>query len=286
MTDSTSEADEQRARMRENWDQASSGWARQADHLRGQGMPVTLWMLEHAELQPGQRILELAAGPGDLGFLAAEQITPGGVLICSDGSEGMLAVARARAEELGVQNVEFRQLELEWIDLPTADVDAILCRWGVMLCLDPAAALAECRRVLKPGGRLAMAVWDAPERNPAMVLPGVAAVSLGLAEPPPPGGPGPFALSAPGALEELLRDAGFVDPVIESVAIDRDFDSVQDWIGETVDLSRMFNQVWSGLDGEQRQAVIRETAERAREFTAPDGSLVVPGRSLVALAEA
>lgn len=272
--------------MRENWERAASGWGRQADHLRGEGMPVTAWMLDHAELQPGHRILELAAGPGDVGFLAAEQVLPGGTLICSDGAEGMLAVARERARELGVNNVEFRRLELEWIDLPTAEVDVILCRWAVMLCVDPGAALAECRRVLKPGGRLVLAVWDAPELNPALITPGAAAVSLGLAEAPPAGGPGPFALSAPGALLELLHGAGFVDPDVESVEIERAYGSARDWVGEAVDLSNVFNQIWKGLDGEQRRAVMSAVEDRAREYAGPDGSLVLPGRSLVAVAEA
>ena len=280
------EPDEQRARMREAWEGASKGWGRQAENMREEGMPVSLWMLEHANLQPGMRVLELAAGPGDTGFMAAELISPGGTLITSDGAEGMLAVARERAEELGVRNVEFKQLELEWIDLPTADVDVILCRWGVMLAVDPAAAVAECRRVLKPGGRLAAAVWDVPELNQAMTLPGAILVSLGLAEPPPPGGPGPFALSAPGALEELLRDGGFVDPMVESVEIERRFPSVRDWIGETVDVSMMFNRAWSQLDGEQRHAVLAEAEARTREFADEDGSLVITGRCLAAVAEA
>ena len=67
----------------------------------------------------------------------------------------MLEVAEERAAEQGVTNVEFKQLQLEWIDMEAASVDVILCRWGVMLTVDPAAALRECRRVLKPGGRCA-----------------------------------------------------------------------------------------------------------------------------------
>jgi SAM-dependent methyltransferase len=278
--------DEQRARMREAWEGASKGWARQADSVRQEGMPVSMWMLEHAGLQPGMRVLELAAGPGDTGFMAAERISPGGTLITSDGAEGMLAVARERAEQLGVRNVEFKRLELEWIDLPAAGVDVVLCRWGVMLTVDPAATVAECRRVLKPGGRLALAVWDAPEHNQAMSLPGAVLVSLGLTEPPPAGGPGPFALAAPGALEELLKDGGFVDPVVEKVSIERRYPSVRDWIGETVDLSMMFNRVWAQLDGAQRQAVLAEAEQRTRDFVQPDGSLLITGRCLAAVAEA
>lgn len=254
--------------------------------MREQAMPVSAWMLQHADLRSGQRVLELAAGPGDTGFMAAQLIAPGGVLICSDGAEGMLAIARERAAQLGLGNVEFRQLELEWIDLPTADVDVILCRWGLMLALDPAAAVSECRRVLKPGGRLVVAVWDAAERNPAMTVPGSAAVSLGLAAPSPPGGPGPFALSAPGALAELLGDGGFVDPVMETVAVSREYASVREWIGETLDLSGMFRQLWRELNSDARQELISEAAAQVSEFTAVDGSLKLSGRCIVAAADA
>jgi SAM-dependent methyltransferase len=243
-------------------------------------------MVELAHLHPGQRVLELAAGPGDTGFMAAELLAPGGVLISSDGAEGMLAVARERAQELGIGNVEFRQLELEWIDMPTADVDAILCRWGLMLCVDPAAAVAECRRVLKPGGRLVVAVWDEPERNPDMVLPGKVMVSLGLMSPPPAGGPGPFALSAPGALADLLQGGGFVEPVVERVEIRLQHATVRDWVAETVDLSNMFGQAWRELDGEDRQRVLDRAAELTQGFTASDGSLTFTGSCLVAVAEA
>jgi ubiquinone/menaquinone biosynthesis C-methylase UbiE len=146
------ESDDPRVQMRARWDRAAGGWGRRADRLREGTLPVSAWMVEHARLQPGHRVLELAAGPGDTGFLAAELISPGGTLVCSDGSEAMLEIARERAQQFGLDNVEFARLELEWIDLPTASVDAVLCRWGVMLTVDPAAALTEIRRVLRPGG--------------------------------------------------------------------------------------------------------------------------------------
>ncbi|MGZ4174225.1 MAG: class I SAM-dependent methyltransferase, partial [Solirubrobacteraceae bacterium] len=191
---SPEDADTQRAELLERWERNAAGWGARADGLRALGMPVSVWMLEHLGLHPGQRVLELAAGPGDTGFLAAELIEPGGVLISSDAVEAMLEVARARAAALRVENVEFQRLELEWIDLPTASVDALLCRWGLMFALDPAAALSEFRRVLRPGGRLALAAWDAAEVNPWATLPTRALLQHGWVEPPDPAAPGPFAL--------------------------------------------------------------------------------------------
>src|SRR5919198_3735025 len=129
-------------------------------------MPVSAWMVEAIDPQPGHTVLELAAGTGDTGLLAAELIEPGGTLICSDFAPEMLATAQRRAEELGIRNVRFRQIDAETaIDLEAASVDGVLCRWGYMLMIDPGTALQETRRVLKSGGRLALAAWTGPEDN-------------------------------------------------------------------------------------------------------------------------
>jgi SAM-dependent methyltransferase len=278
--------DEQREQIAANWQRAAGGWRRQADSIQAAALPVSVWMIEHLGLGPGQRVLELAAGPGDTGFMAAELIAPGGELICSDASEPMLDIARARAAEQGIGNVEFVQLELVWIDLPAADVDAILCRWGVMLTVDPDAALRECRRVLRPGGRIALAVWDARDANPWLTLPQRATVELGYAEPPPAGGPGPFALSAPGALTEKLEEAGFVEVLAGTVAMTRRYESVEGWLDETLDTSPTFAGMWRRLSGEQRETLQLDVAERAAPFTTADGSIVVAGSCLMAAAEA
>lgn len=280
------EPDDLRVQLLDAWDRQSAGWGRQADRIREHGMPVSVRMLELADLQQGERVLELAAGPGDTGFLAATRIAPGGTLISSDASEAMLALARERAAEQGIDNVEFRQLQLEWIDLPTASVDAILCRWGVMLLVDPAAALAECRRVARPGGRIALAVWDTPQTNPWTSILSGTLVDLGLTEPPEPRAPGMFALAAPGALAEKLEDAGFVEVTVEPVAIARTYANVLEWIGETRDCSMMFGRVWGGLGNSDRQRVRDEVAARAAAFADADGGLTFPGSSLVAVAGA
>lgn len=280
------EIEEQRQRLLDGWDEASKGWGRQADRVQESALPISEWMLAHARLQPGQRVLELAAGPGATGLMAARLIQPGGTLICSDASEGMLEVARERAHELGVDNIEFRQLQLEWIDLPTAELDAVLCRWGVMLTVDPATALRECRRVLRPGGWLALAVWDVPEKNPWTTILQRVLVELGYVEPTPPGGPGMFALAQPGKLSEMLDEAGFLDVEVEPVPIVRRYTGVLDWLGETRDLSRQFGGAWGAMSDAQRQELRDHVAAAAGEYTGADGALTLPGSSLAAAASA
>jgi ubiquinone/menaquinone biosynthesis C-methylase UbiE len=275
-----------RAEMLERWARAAAGWGKRARRVREFGLPVSAWMLDHAGLQPGLRVLELAAGPGETGFLAAELIRPGGTLVCSDATDEMLEVARARANELGIKNVEFKRIELEWIDLDTASVDVVLCKWGLMFAVDPEAALREVRRVLRPGGRIALAVWDEPPANPWATITTRALVELGHTTQPDPEAPGMFALAPPGRLRTVLEDAGFVDVLVESVEPPRAFDSVEEYIAETDDLSSMFGDVFDPLSNEQRATVVARVVELAEPFAGADGVLRFPARSLVAGAEA
>jgi SAM-dependent methyltransferase len=283
---SVTDPDEQRAGSRESWERVAQGWGRRADQVREWGMPVSIAMLEALNLGPGERVLELAAGPGDTGFMAAERISPGGELVCSDSAEAMLEIARRRAAAAGLDNVEFRQLELEWIDLETATVDAVLCRWGIMLIVDPEAAAREIRRVLRPGGRAALAVWDARERNPWATIPNQATIDLGHAAPPDPDAPGMFALDGEGQLAELLEGAGFIEVSVAPVSLERRFESVEQYLEETVDMSASLGTAFAQLDSGQRTELLARIAAAAEPFRAGDGSLVLPGSSLVASAGA
>lgn len=276
----------QRASIRENWERAAAGWGRQAQTVREWGMPVSRWMIERIAPEPGQRVLELAAGPGDTGFLAAELIAPDGMLICTDGAEAMVAVARERAAALGIVNVEFRPSELEWIDVPTGTVDAVLCRWGMMFAVDPEAALRESRRVLRPGGVIAMAVWDAPDHNPWATIPTQALIELGHTEPPDRNAPGMFALADAERLGELLRNAGFTEPQGDSVEVLREQSSVAELVTDLTDCSVAFSEVWERLDESQRAEVKDRIAQLYGPYTGQGGSLRLPGRSLLAAASA
>jgi SAM-dependent methyltransferase len=154
-----------------------------------------------------------------------------------------------------------------------------------MFALDPGAALRECRRVLRPRGRLALAVWDAPERNPWATIPSRALVELGYAEPPDPDAPGMFTLASAERLQDLLEEAGFVEVTIDAVAVEQRAPSLDVWLEERADLSRMFAAPWARLDTGERDAVRRRIGELLEPYTDASGALNVPGVSLVALAE-
>jgi ubiquinone/menaquinone biosynthesis C-methylase UbiE len=272
------------AEILERWQRQARGWSARADEIRDFGMPVSVWMIDQLALQPGQRVLELAAGPGDTGFMAAELVNPGGSLVSTDAVGPMLDIARDRAQALEVPNVEFRELDLQWIDLETATVDAVLCRWGLMFAPDPGASLQEIRRVLRPGGRVALAVWAGPERNPWVTIPTRALVELGQVEPPDPNAPGMFALADAERLRELLEAAGFVDVVVEELPLERPDAHVEAYLREMGDVSASLGEVLDRLTDEQRAEVAARIGELAEPFTTEDGSLRFPALSLGAAA--
>ncbi|HEX4563708.1 MAG TPA: methyltransferase domain-containing protein [Solirubrobacteraceae bacterium] len=277
---------DQRARSLSNWEEAASGWLRRYEEVREFAAPLTHWLIDAINPQPGQRVLELAAGLGETGLLAAELVAPIGGVIVSDQAEAMLAGARERAAALDLSNVEFSVLNAEWIDLPLASVDAVICRWGYMLMIDPSTALRETRRVLRPGGTLALAVWDRIEENPWASLPAAALRERGLAAPPQEGAPGPFALSDPERLRDLLGGAGFLDVRIEPVELTRRHATFDEFWDVTLDLSRVFHDAVLSRPSQEIDA-IRSSLEHSLEvFRADDGSLSIPARSLAASAEA
>jgi ubiquinone/menaquinone biosynthesis C-methylase UbiE len=273
----------------EGWEEAASGWVRRGEQLREFAAPVSHRMIEVVGPQPGERVLELAAGLGETGMLAAELVAPLGGVIVSDQAEAMLEGARARSIELGLSNVEFQVLNAEWIDLPLASVDVVLCRWGFMLMADPAAALGETRRVLRPGGRVALAVWDSLEHNPWALEPAQELIARGLTPAPDPAAeptPGPFALGEAWRVQELLEQAGFAEIDIEAIELSRrhaDFDELWD---TTLDLSRGFHDAVLSRPQREIEQIRRSLTERLAPYTAADGTLAIPARTLLASASA
>jgi len=214
---------------RARWGTVAKGWSARADAMGRQTMPVSVWLVDALRLQPGHDVLELAAGTGEVGFLAAEQIIPGGTLISSDFAPEMITAAQARAERMGIGNVRFRQVDAESIDQPAASLDGVLCRWGFMLMADPEAALRETRRVLRPGARVALAAWTSSSENPWASIPIGELVDRGHVEAPKPGTPGQYAWARPGTIEERLDAAGFTGPEVDTIDFAHRFASVDDW---------------------------------------------------------
>jgi SAM-dependent methyltransferase len=268
------------------WDGMAAGWKATRANFQGSMEPVSQWLVEAIHPQPGHSVLELAAGLGDTGLLAAQLVAPGGSVLITDGSDNMVAAAREHAEEVGATNVELRSMQAEWIDLPTASVDGVICRFGYMLLLDPEAALRETRRVLRPGGHVAFAAWAAPEENPQVTLAPKTLLDLGLMQPSPPDEPGPFAFAEPGHVEELLDVAGFDDAVVETVDLNFHYPTSDDVFETLADISPSGSLVLAELSPADRSRFRDVLDERLAPFTRPDGGIELPARALVAAATA
>jgi SAM-dependent methyltransferase len=280
------DAEEFRAAARDSWDGAAAGWERRRETFQAAAEPVSRWLIDHLELSDGATVLELAAGPGDTGFMAAKVIGPMGTLISSDASPEMVEVARRRGAELGIGNAEYRVLEAEWIDLSAASVDAVVCRFGYMLLADPEAALRDTRRVLRPGGRLTLAAWDDPDGNPMITSMSAVLVALGHLEPPAGDGPGPFRFAAPGHLQELLETAGFGDIEIDAVDFMFRFASLDEYFASQSDCSPSAGPALKALSPAQHTAFRDALDEHLASYVQPDGSVDLPARTLVAAAGA
>src|SRR4051794_17358473 len=197
----------------------AEGWERAREERETIAAPVTDWLIGQLAPKPGDTVLELAAGQGDVGFEVAPVLGDGGRLISSDFSPAMAELARRRSAELGLTNVEHRILDAERIELADHSVDGILCRWGYMLMPDPAAAFAETRRVLRSGGRVAFAVWSSGARNPWSSAAGRILVAHGHMPPPEPDEPGMFALGDEPRLRRLVENAGFANARMQDVPV-------------------------------------------------------------------
>jgi SAM-dependent methyltransferase len=280
-------ADNVKQESRKRWGAAATAWEAHGEALRRETMPVSTWMVEAIQPQPGDTLLELAAGPGDTGFLAAELIAPGGTLITSDLAPEMLMVAQRRAEALGLENVRFKQIDAETsIDVEAASIDGVLCRWGYMLMADSETALRETRRVLKPGGRLALAAWRGPEQNPWSAIPGRELVRRGLIEPVAPGEPAQFAWAPEGIIAGALDAAGFVEYEVAEVAFTHTYATLEDYWTTQSEMSGRMQTALAGVEPAAIEEIKAAVGAQVGDYTRDDGSIVLPASTWVAVAEA
>lgn len=276
------DADAFRLASREVWEAMARGWDERHAYFEHAARPVTEAMIEKADLRPSAHVLELAAGTGLVGLAAATAV-PDGRVIISDFSPRMVEVAARRAREVNATNVECRVLDAERLDIDAASVDVVLCRWGLMLMADPAAALAEARRVLRPGGRLSVAVFGQAARNPWAALPSAVLSARGHMPLPGSGAPGILALGDPNLLAALITGAGFAAPDIEDVAFTMSFDDADDYWTFLTDAAGALAAVIERLDDAERGRVRDELAERVGELTS-GGAIRLPASCLVAAA--
>jgi ubiquinone/menaquinone biosynthesis C-methylase UbiE len=263
-------------RIRQDWESQANNWYERRDVFLTATRPVHEWLVEHLEPRDGQRVLEIAAGPGDTGFLAAPRLGKGR-LVSTDLAPAMVDAARKRGAEIGVKNADYRVLDAQAMDLDDASFDGVICRWGFMLMPDPAAALAECKRVLVPGGRLVFAVFTGPDENPFASMPMRILTDAGRLPPPSQEWrPGILALGDRTRLQTLLDNAGFASTHVEAVDMAWKFADANEYWDFLVDMTA-FGPLIRSLPDAAREAVRSAVDARLAAFTGANG-ISLPSR--------
>jgi SAM-dependent methyltransferase len=193
------------------WTESAPYWEKHAATLRVMFAPITEALIEAAAISAGQRVLDIAGGAGEPSLTIARVVGPSGHVVCTDAVAEMVATARREAARQGLQNIAFQQCLADSLPFADDSFEVVVSRLGAMFFPDPAIALREMLRVAKPGGRLALVVWDAREFNPFFHL--VTDVMARYIESPPedPDAPGAFRFVEPGKLARILAAAGAGD---------------------------------------------------------------------------
>ncbi len=272
-----------RQEQRDYWKLAARGWRKHDQRFREATAPVTRRLLELAGVTWGHRVLDIASGTGEPALPAAEIVGSQGYVLLTDQSQEMLAVAREKATNQGLRNVDFRVVDGQALDVAAESFDAAVCRWGLMFMPDPVSCLRLAYRALKSGGRVAVATWGRPQLNPFVTLPMTVLMKHVDVAPAQPGAPGIFALSERSDLASAVTKAGFRDVVVEDMELPMAaFDSGHEYWDYLQEMGPFARQV-SELARETREQVGREIAATATGGD-PSRPVHLDGYSLLAAA--
>ena len=228
-----------------------------------------------AHVAAGQRVLDIATGVGDPALTAARIVGPSGSVVGIDQAPQMLVAARERATAAGLSNTTFLEGNAQTLDLPAQSFDAVLSRWGLMFFLPLVPALAGFRRVLRPGGYLAAAVWGAPQQVP-LISASCAAVFGQLGRPlPPPDAPGPFNLADQDKLAQSLVEAGFSNVRTESLTMSVTFPSTDVFVRFQRATNMLVSTVIAQQPEDQQAALWETVAQTGARMASPDGGITL-----------
>jgi ubiquinone/menaquinone biosynthesis C-methylase UbiE len=269
----------QNAELRQQWEGAAAGWAHWEATIAAWMEPATEAMLDMAGVKAGVRTLDLACGAGSQTLLAARRVGEHGHVVASDIADTMLHHVRENARAAGLINVSTVPGAAEDVDLADETFDAVICRLGLMLFAAPAQAVAVARRALKPDGKFAAVVFTTPAANPFMAKPMEILLRHAGKKPPEPGQPGIFALAAPGVMEQLLKQSGFVDIEQRTFAVPLRMQSAAHALVMIQDAFGAYRAVLNDQPELVRSAAWAEVAETLKTFETPTG-FVAPAEVL------
>ena len=263
----------------EQWSAVADAWDANTEYVDSHSAAATEALVKALDVVRGDRLLELAAGPGTLGARWSELVGTTGRVVLSDVAPGMVEVARKRTA--GLDNVEVEVLDASSIDKPDASFDVVVCRMGLMFTPDPAVAFGEIRRVVAAGGRFGALTWAGIEHNPWMTCVGMAAMTNGLVAGRPPVGPGGiFSLGDPAQIVSLAENAPFVDVTVEEIPVTFHAESIEMHVERVSALAGPLAAAFAEATSAQLAAVRQTSAQLAASYIGNDG-VTLPGRAVL-----
>lgn len=228
-------------------------------------------LLSLVPLDPTMHVLDVACGPGTVTLLAAPRV---GHVSGVDFSQGMLENLRVRVRERGVRNVDAELMDAQRLTFHEGTFDAVFCNFGLMFVPDRARALEEMRRVLRPGGKVAVATWSTMERRPLMAL-AFQAVRDALGAPTPPKGP----MQSIEECEAELSAAGFRDVSARTFDETATFASVEDYWRAMMSAGAPIAVMRASMTPEAWESVERRVLEALRA-RAGEGELALTAEAI------
>jgi enediyne biosynthesis protein CalE5 len=272
--------------QRSNWNEASKGWREWSEFIDRSTAPVSERLVAMARVEPGHRVLDVAAGYGEPSLMAARAVGAQGEVVATDISTGMLAYGRERAAAAKLQNVRFVESDAASLDFPPSSFDAALSRWGIIFEPDGEGAAARVRSFLKPGGRIAISSWGPPERVPFIAVPMATVMKLLEVPPPPRGMPGPLSRPTATAIGGLLEGGGFSDVEVDELEVTFEYDSAEEFTRSTQEMIPPVTNMLKPYPPELQQQVWEAVTDAARARASEDGSVRLTNLVLVAAGQA
>ncbi|MFV1997377.1 MAG: class I SAM-dependent methyltransferase [Acidiferrobacterales bacterium] len=236
-------------------------------------------LIERLAAQSGDRVIDIASGTGEPALTLARKMGGNIEIVGVDAAQGMVTVANQKVARQELKGISFSTMSAESLTYDDNSFDRVLCRFGVMLFEDSLAGIKEMYRVLKPGGRFAISVWNTPEKMPTLYWT-FQVMAPRLPEEAHPPLAKVTSLGGPGVFENLLKKAGFSKFEVETRVLNYQFDSFDDY-WDLVEASDILKMQYDALPDSERDAVRDEIGQLAHDFVV-DGKLVVPHEYLVA----